>query len=93
MNAKRLADGLQEAGLLASVGDPADRRRRVLRPTAAGQALSREIEGRALEWSAILEAIIGRNDVVQLSMTLTRIEDGIAGLPGYEPPGGEAGHG
>jgi len=93
MNAKRLADGLEEAGLLASAGDPADRRRRVLRPTDAGLALSREIQGRGLEWGATLEAIIGRKDVARLSLTLTRIEDGIAALPGYQPPEGEADRG
>ncbi len=80
MNAKRLADGLEEAGLLASVGDPADRRRRVLGPTDAGLSVTREIQRRALEWRATLEVIIGPDDAARLSLMLTRIEDGIAGL-------------
>jgi len=82
MNAKRLADGLEEAGLLASVGDPDDRRRRVLHPTDAGLALAREIQARALEWGATLESIIGRDDAARLMLVLARIEDGIADLPG-----------
>lgn len=93
MNAKRLADGLEEAGLLASAGDPADRRRRVLRPTDAGLALSREIQGRSVEWGATLEAIIGPGDAARLLLILARIEDGISDLPGVQAPAGEADRG
>jgi len=81
MNAKRLADGLEDAGLLASVDDPADRRRRVLAPTDAGLALSREVTRRAVEWSAALEEILGRDDAARLWVILARIEDGITALP------------
>ncbi len=93
MNAKRLADGLEDAGLLVSAADPADRRRRVLRPTDAGLVLSREIQGRALEWGATLEAIIGPGDAARLSLILARIEDGVAALPDLRPPAGEADRG
>jgi DNA-binding MarR family transcriptional regulator len=89
MNAKRIADGLEEAGLLASVDDPADRRRRVIVPTDAGLAISSEATVRAVEWSETLEEILGRDDASRLWVILARIEDGIAALPSSTTAGGE----
>jgi DNA-binding MarR family transcriptional regulator len=88
MNAKRLADGLQRAGLLASEDDPADRRRRELHPTDAGLVLGRQVALRGAEWSRTLERILGREDASRLWQILERIEDGIAGLP--DPAAGHA---
>jgi DNA-binding MarR family transcriptional regulator len=50
MNAKRIADGLEAAGLLCSCDDPTDKRRRVLGPTDAGRALSTEVARRGRNW-------------------------------------------
>jgi DNA-binding MarR family transcriptional regulator len=85
MNVKRLADGLEAAGLLASVTDRDDRRRRVLRLTDAGMAVRGELEVRAIAWDATLEGILGRADAARLSATLTRIEDGITALADAGP--------
>jgi DNA-binding MarR family transcriptional regulator len=85
MNVKRLADALEAAGLLASVTDGADRRRRVLRLTDTGMAVREELEVRAIAWGAALEGILGRADAAWLSATLTRIEDGITALSAAGP--------
>jgi DNA-binding MarR family transcriptional regulator len=81
MNAKRLADGLEDAGLLASLNDPDDRRRRALEPTAAGSELAKQVTQRALAWGGTLDSILGQDDVATLWRILARIEAGIAELP------------
>jgi DNA-binding MarR family transcriptional regulator len=80
MNAKRLADGLEAAGLVASGDDPADQRRRTLTASAAGLAVAEELERRAQAWSTVLEGIIGTADAARLRAILERLEAGIAGL-------------
>ncbi len=93
MNVKRLADGLEAAGLLVSVTDRADRRRRVLRLTDAGMAVRGELEVRAIAWGATLEGILGRADAARLSATLTRLEDGVTALAVAGPSHEEADRG
>jgi MarR family transcriptional regulator for hemolysin len=80
MNAKRLADGLEAAGLVCSCTDPADRRLRVLKPTDAGVRLVGEVQQRAQAWAATLEAIVGRVQMADVLRMLGRLEEGIAGL-------------
>jgi DNA-binding MarR family transcriptional regulator len=84
MNAKRLADGLERAGLVRSCADPADRRVRVLNPTEAGVRLVREVEDRARAWTAALESMVGRDEIAALLGTLDRLEAGIAELAAAE---------
>ncbi len=88
MNAKRLADGLERAGLIASGPDPDDRRRRVLRPTEPGRAAAAEVERRSAAWRRRLEAILGPDDAERLRELLLRIEEGVAALPA--PTGGQS---
>ncbi len=84
MNAKRLADGLERAGLVHSCADPADRRLRVLNPTEAGLRLVREVEDRARAWAATLESMVGPDEIAALLHTLDRLEAGIAALTAAE---------
>ena len=88
MNAKRLADGLERAGLIASGPYPDDRRRRVLRPTEPGRAAAAEVERRSAAWRRRLEAILGPDDAERLRELLLRIEEGVAALPA--PTGGQS---
>jgi DNA-binding MarR family transcriptional regulator len=83
MNAKRLADGLEAAGLVASGDDPSDQRRRTLTASAGGLVVAAELERRAQAWSVVLEGIIGAGDAARLRAILERLEAGITGL---EPP-------
>ena len=78
MNVKRLADSLERAGLLRSTSDPADRRRRVLLPTAEGTAVCDRLSGRAVTWNAHLEGLLGPADLATLQALLDRLEAGIA---------------
>lgn len=80
MNAKRIADGLEAAGLLCSCDDPTDKRRRVLGPTDAGRALSTEVARRGRNWSATLECLLGSEDADDLRRILARLEAGVSGL-------------
>ncbi len=83
VNVKRLADGLERAGLLASASDTADRRRRVLRPTAQGQLRSHELAERAAAWNRQLATLVDPADLATLLVLLDRLETGIAALPGH----------
>lgn len=100
MNAKRLADGLEAAGLLTSCHDPADRRRRVLDPTDRGAALARELRQRSGEWTRTMESIVGPADTARLWGILERLEAGITALAAIDTeadpgtgPDGEPSHG
>lgn len=93
MNAKRLVDGLERAGLVCSCADAADRRLRVLNPTDAGLRLVREVEARARTWAAILESMAGRDAIAALLQTLDRLEAGIAELAAADGDGAERGRG
>jgi len=80
MNAKRLADGLEAAGLVCSCADASDRRLRVLQPTDAGLALASEVEHRSRAWTATLEGMAGRGAIPAMLRTLDQLEEGIAAL-------------
>ena len=80
MNAKRLADGLEAAGLVCSRADASDRRVRVLQPTDAGLALAREVEQRSRVWTATLEGMVGPGAITAMLRTLDRLEARIAAL-------------
>jgi DNA-binding MarR family transcriptional regulator len=82
MNAKRLADRLERAGLLASSADPGHRQRRVLRLTGPGAALAGELARRAAEQQQALAYLIGPAEVARLLDLLGRLELAVAsGLP------------
>jgi DNA-binding MarR family transcriptional regulator len=74
MNAKRLADGLERDGLLASRAHPADARIRVLSTTEDGAAKGREVARRAAAWGDALEALLGADDTARLRAILARLE-------------------
>ncbi len=84
MNVKRLADGLEEQGLLASGDDPLDHRRRMLCPTTHGVAVAEELRRRSTTWGETIHAILGPEDAARLGLILDRLEEGIA------CPGGRA---
>ena len=82
MNAKRLADHLERAGLLASSSDPGHRQRRVLRLTRPGATLARELGRRAADHQQALARLIGPAEVTRLLDLLDRLETAVAsGLP------------
>ncbi len=82
MNAKRLADRLERAGLVASSADPGHRQRRVLRLTGPGAALAGELARRAAQQQQALARLIGPAEVARLLDLLGRLELAVAsGLP------------
>ncbi len=90
MNAKRLADHLERAGLLRSSPDAAHRQRRVLEPTERGLAVAGEVAARAAAWERRLTGLIGAEDAVRLKLLLARAEqviDSLSGEPGPGPAG------
>jgi DNA-binding MarR family transcriptional regulator len=90
MNAKRLADGLQDAGLIESRVVAQDRRLRVLVPTDAGRRLGAEVARRAQAWSATLDQIIGPGEAAATLATLDRLERGVAALDARDDAAAEA---
>jgi len=74
MNAKRLADHLELAGLAFSAGDPSHAQRRNLAPTAAGRTVARELTRRAAAWNRRLTRRAGAEELRQLSRLLGRLE-------------------
>jgi DNA-binding MarR family transcriptional regulator len=74
MNAKRLADHLEHAGLAFSAGDPAHAQRRNLAPTAEGKAVARELTRRATAWNRRLTRRAGGAELHELSRLLGRLE-------------------
>lgn len=82
MNAKRLADRLEQAGLMTSSPDPGHRQRRALRPTAEGAALAAELDRRAAVHQRRLTRLIGPAETAQLLALLDHLELAAArGLP------------
>ena len=79
MNAKRIADHLEERGLVASAGAEADRRRRPLRLTEAGAELSRVVEREAASWEGHLDELLGAADASTLRLLLDRLTTALAG--------------
>lgn len=93
MNAKRLADHLQRAGLVKSEADPRHRQRRVLRPTGAGAGLAAELERRAAAQQRQLATLIGPAEVAHLLTLLDRVEAAVAASPPGSPGGPAPGSG
>ncbi len=90
MNAKRLADHLEQAGLIRSDPDPAHRQRRVLDPTELGLAVAAQVAARAAVWERRLSDLIGAEDVARLKLLLARAEqviDSLSREPGHDPAG------
>jgi DNA-binding MarR family transcriptional regulator len=85
MNAKRLADHLEQLGLLRSVTDPAHRQRRVLCATEKGVVLAREIAERAAVWNRQLTRLLGAAESAQLLDLLERLETALGTDPGNRP--------
>ncbi len=87
MNAKRLADHLERAGLVSSSADPGHRQRRALWPTGQGTELAAELARRAAKHQRWLARLIGPADVARLLGLLDRLEAAAASGP---PPGSVA---
>ena len=91
MNAKRLADHLEQVGLVRSMTDPSHRQRRDLAPTEAGLVLAKQVAERAARWEHRLSRLFGEAQLEQLQSLLQRLEDVLAPeLHGARPPGGAA---
>lgn len=90
MNAKRLADHLERAGLVASSADPGHRQRRALRPTARGAALAEDLDRRAAEHQRRLVRVIGPAETARLMGLLNHLELAVAS---DLPPGSAASEG
>ena len=78
MNAKRLVDHLERAGLVASTVDPSHRQRRDLAPTDEGLVLADELARRAAVWTRRLARLLGAAELDQLQRLLARLEDALA---------------
>ena len=79
MNAKRLVDHLERAGLVESTVDPRHRQRRAVRPTARGNASATEIARRAAPWQHQMARGVGRTELAELCRPLGRLEEAVAG--------------
>lgn len=90
MNAKRLADHLERAGLVASSSDPGHRQRRALRPTVRGAALAGELDRRAAEHQRRLASLIGPAETAQLLGLLNHLELTVASDLPPDSAAGEA---
>ena len=77
MNVKHSADQLEEADLISSEADPADRRRRSLTLTSRGRGRAREVERLVQEQERWLAARLGERGVAALSMALSALEAGL----------------
>ncbi|MEJ2287776.1 MAG: MarR family winged helix-turn-helix transcriptional regulator [Deinococcales bacterium] len=92
MNAKRLADALEDAGLVRSADDPAHRQRRLLCATEEGQAMAARVVARARAWHGHLAERLGSEALTQLRSLLTDLvealgteRDAPASLDGTRP--------
>ncbi len=74
MNVKHLADHLEEAGLIVSEADPADRRTRSLTLTSRGRELAAEVEGLVEEQERWLAARLGEEGMTGLATALSTLE-------------------
>jgi DNA-binding MarR family transcriptional regulator len=89
MNAKRIADGLERDGLVASGSSPDDARRRVLAATPDGATLAQELDRRAAAWDLGIRERLGHDEVQELQRLLARIEAGV--VPDGDARGGPHG--
>jgi DNA-binding MarR family transcriptional regulator len=74
MNLRRLADHLEQTGLVQVIPDPEHSQRRVVRATAAGVTVSKELAARAAVLNQRLEQLLGRDDLVQLQDLLEKLQ-------------------
>ena len=87
LNAMRLADLLERAGLVSSASDPGHRQRRVFRPSGPGATLAAELAQRAADQDRLLASALGTAEVARLQDLLDRLDAVLAsGLPGHLPP-------
>lgn len=93
MNAKRLADALEDGGLVRSKDDPAHRQKRLLCVTDEGRAMAARLVGRAEAWDVHLAERLGGEALVHLRTLLTTLvealaadQDGAASLGGVRSP-------
>lgn len=78
MNAKRLADALEDAGLLRSAEDPAHRQKRLLCVTDEGRALATGVAARASAWDGHLAERLGSEGLTRLRSLLANLIESLA---------------
>lgn len=78
MNAKRLADGLEDAELVRSHTDPSHRQRRCLELTDRGRGVDATVRERARAWELELEARLGRARLAELRSLLADLDHALA---------------
>lgn len=74
MNLRRLADHLEQSGLVQVLPDPEHSQRRVVRATSAGVAVSEQLAARASALNQLVEQLLGRDDLVQLQGLLEKLQ-------------------
>jgi DNA-binding MarR family transcriptional regulator len=74
MNLRRLADHLEQAGLVQVIPDPEHSQRRVVRATSAGVAVSEQLAARAAALNRRLEQLLGHDDLAQLQDLLEKLQ-------------------
>jgi len=74
-SATEVADGLQERGLVERAADPGDRRAVVLRPTAEGRRVQREVDDARAADSHELFARLPESDRAELARILRALTD------------------
>lgn len=81
MNAKRLADGLEAAGLVRSEDDPDHRQRRLLCVTVDGRHRARQVAERARAWEEQLAERLESGALTRLRSLLQELEEALAAEP------------
>lgn len=74
---QRTADLLVEEGLAAYEDNPADRRARLLKPTARGRKAVRAIEAAQAEWAARLGGALGAAELARSCALLEKLEQAL----------------
>ena len=85
MNTKRLADHLEDRGLLRCTSDPAHRQRRIFDLTDEGAALAGEVSSRAFQWNRDLGAMVGANELALLQELLALLESALESAGSSRP--------
>lgn len=78
MNAKRLADTLEHAGLVRSTVDPGHRQRRLLRATDEGRAMAARVNARSRALEEVLAERLGSPELEHLRTLLGSLLNGLA---------------